>query len=75
MEGTTEEKLPADTLTFNDLRSDPGRISLDTVFKELQKLRTIRQLNLPHDLLGYRQETAFTTLRKFQIKKPNFSAN
>ncbi|MGM0974628.1 MAG: Tn3 family transposase [Bacillota bacterium] len=67
MEDTTEENSPTDSLSFNELKSDPGRVGLDTVFKELQKLRTIRQLNLPHDLFKeippkiirkYRQRTA-----------------
>ena len=39
-----------DSLTFSDLRADPGRSSLESVFKEITKLRTIHQLGLPEDL-------------------------
>ena len=37
-------------LSFSDLRSDPGRIGLESVFKEAQKLRTIQQLGLTDNL-------------------------
>ncbi|HSA34344.1 MAG TPA: DUF4158 domain-containing protein, partial [bacterium] len=39
-----------DTVTFNMLRSDPGRICLESVFNEIHKLQTIRKLKLPNDL-------------------------
>ncbi|TCO70421.1 Tn3 family transposase [Marinisporobacter balticus] len=39
-----------DTLSFSQLRADPGRIGLESVFKEITKLKTIQQLNLPPDL-------------------------
>ncbi len=39
-----------DTLSFSELRSDPGRIGLDSIFREVTKLKTIQQLGLPHDL-------------------------
>ncbi len=39
-----------DTLSFSQLRTDPGRIGLDSIFKEITKLKTIQQLNLPPDL-------------------------
>lgn len=39
-----------DTVTFNKLRSDPGRICLESVFNEIDKLQTIRKLKLPNDL-------------------------
>lgn len=37
-------------LSFSELRSDPGRIGLESVFREVQKLKTIQQLGLPNTL-------------------------
>lgn len=37
-------------LSFSDLHSDPGRIGLESIFKEVMKLKTIRKLNLPDNL-------------------------
>lgn len=39
-----------DPISFSKLRADPGRIGLESVFKEIAKLKTIQQLNLPLDL-------------------------
>jgi hypothetical protein len=39
-----------DSLSFSELRADPGRISLESVFKEIIKLRTIQQLDIPDNL-------------------------
>ena len=39
-----------DTITFNDLRSDPGRIGLESVFNEIKKLQIIKKLNIPENL-------------------------
>lgn len=41
-----------DTITFNMLRSDPGRICLESVFNEINKLQTIRKLKLPDNLFS-----------------------
>lgn len=41
-----------DSLSFNDLRSDPGRIGLESVFREITKLKTIQQLELPVNLFN-----------------------
>lgn len=41
-----------DSLSFSDLRADPGRIGLESVFKEVVKLKTIQQLNLPDNLFN-----------------------
>ena len=35
---------------FADLRADPGRVGLETVLKELEKLRCIEDVGLPEDL-------------------------
>ena len=38
--------------TFNELRSDPGRIGLESILKEIEKLRIIQQLELPENILN-----------------------
>ncbi len=37
---------------LHELKADPGRIGLDTVLEELEKLRRVRELALPPDLLA-----------------------
>jgi len=39
------------SVSFNELRSDPGRIGLDSVFQEVKKLRMLRNLQVPLHLL------------------------
>lgn len=39
-------------ITFNTLRSDPGRIGLESVFQEIDKLILIRELDLPPNLFA-----------------------
>ncbi|SHJ58891.1 DUF4158 domain-containing protein [Paramaledivibacter caminithermalis] len=46
---------------FNELRSDPGRLGLETIFLEIKKLRTIRNLNIP--------DTIFDNIPKKVLKK------
>jgi len=41
------------TITFNMLRSDPGRICLDSIFSEIDKLQTIRKLKIPNNLFEH----------------------
>ena len=38
--------------TFNELRSDPGRIGLESVLKEIEKLKIIQELELPENILN-----------------------
>jgi len=47
-----EEQLEEDQniLGFRELVSDPGRIGLDTLFKEIEKLRSVQDIQLPLDL-------------------------
>jgi hypothetical protein len=47
-----DASMSTDSLTFSELMADPGRISLESVFKEISKLRTIHQLGLPDDLFN-----------------------
>lgn len=52
---TSQEELELQddsSLSFSELRADPGRISLESVFSELKKLRTLQELNLPNDLFS-----------------------
>ncbi|GGA58993.1 putative transposase [Kroppenstedtia guangzhouensis] len=52
-ESTEEDfnpKDPEQPLTFRELVADPGRVGLDSLFREISKLRTIRHLQLPEDL-------------------------
>lgn len=42
----------SDSINFSDLRSDPGRIGLESVFREILKLKTIQQLKLPENLFS-----------------------
>lgn len=46
------EYTNADSLGFSDLRSDPGRIGLESVFREVVKLKTIQQLGIPENLFS-----------------------
>jgi hypothetical protein len=41
-----------DTISFSDLRSDPGKIGRDSLYKEIAKLKTIQQLNLQDSLFN-----------------------
>ncbi len=47
-----EDRIEGKSISFTELRADPGRIGLESVFKEISKLQTIRQLNLPGDLFN-----------------------
>lgn len=48
-----DTKSPAkEYITFNDLKSDPGRASLESVLRETSKLRLIRRLILPVNYLN-----------------------
>jgi hypothetical protein len=43
---SSQAKIP----TFNFLSSDPGGVTLEHLFQEIEKLKLIRQMNLPQDL-------------------------
>lgn len=68
-----------EALTFHELKSDPGGIGLETVFKELHKLQTIKGLQLPYDLFSdispkilkkYRKRTATEDIRELRRHPP-----
>ncbi|SHK41876.1 DUF4158 domain-containing protein [Tepidibacter formicigenes] len=50
-------------LSFSELRSDPGRIGLESVFIETKKLRTIQEISLPDDLF---QHVPYKILKKYK---------
>jgi hypothetical protein len=51
-ETEADDNIEEKSMSFGDLRADPGRIGLESVFKEINKLQTIRQLNLPDNLFN-----------------------
>lgn len=62
-------------LSFQELKSDPGKPGVESVLREVSKLRTIRNLELPDDLFRdiplkvltkYRQRTATEDLRELR---------
>lgn len=64
-----------ETPSFSELRADPGRIGLESVFREVIKLKTINQLGLPDNLFGniphkiikkYKQRTTSEDLRELR---------
>lgn len=42
-----------ESMNFASLKSDPGRVSLDSVLKEIEKLEFINQLELPEQQLSF----------------------
>jgi len=40
------------SISFNELRSDPGRIGLESILKEIYKLKTIGQIKIPDNLFN-----------------------
>jgi TnpA family transposase len=75
-EETEIEFIPSDeTLSFSELRADPGRVGLESVFREVTKLKTINQLGLPDNLFSnippkiikkYKQRTIAEDLRELR---------
>jgi hypothetical protein len=62
-------------LSFNELKADPGRAGVDSVLKEVNKLKIIRHLELPDDLFRdiphkvlkkYRQRVSTEDLRELR---------
>jgi hypothetical protein len=49
-EEPTAEDAPSDRLTLHDLKADPGRLRLDNVFAQIDRLRQVREVALPDDL-------------------------
>ena len=41
-----------ETISFSDIKADPGRVGLDSVLKEVEKLFFIRSLQLPIEALA-----------------------
>jgi TnpA family transposase len=51
-EDETEATMPGTRAVLNFLRGDPGRASLESVMRELERLETIRAIGLPSDLFA-----------------------
>jgi hypothetical protein len=60
-----DEENSDDSFNLSELQADPGRSSLETVFKEINKLKTINKLNLPIDLF---KDVPEKILRKYRTK-------
>ncbi len=76
---TEVEKIEEMPLSFRELVSDPGRVGLDSIFQEIKKLRTIRELELPENLFShlppkllkkYRQRAVSEDIRELR-RHPN----
>jgi len=74
-EEDTQTKDREQSLTFRELIADPGRVGLDSLFREITKLRTIRHLQLPDDLFSnvppkmikrYRQRAVTEDIRELR---------
>lgn len=61
MAGTSDGAEP----DFNSLRSDPGRIGLESIFKEIDKLATIREIKIPDSLFA---STPVAILEKYRLR-------
>lgn len=70
-----EDDTDSDCLSFQDLKSDPGRVGLESILKEVSKLRVICNLDLPnaifkkmpHKVLRkYRQRIATEDIRELR---------
>lgn len=54
-----------ESLSFTNLRSDPGRIGLESVFREVNKLKTIQEVELPDNLFNNIPEKM---LKKYKLR-------
>ncbi|WP_214629638.1 hypothetical protein [Paenibacillus agaridevorans] len=77
-----EEEAASDgstQISFNELKADPGRAGVDSVLKEVNKLRTIRILelsddlfrNIPHKVLKKYQQRVSTEDLREQRRHPD----
>ena len=55
----------SDWSVFSKLKSDPGRIGLNSVLKELAKLKRIDNVQLPEDLFS---EVSIKTLERYRLR-------
>lgn len=64
-ENNLDSNTNSDSISFSYLRADPGRIGLESVFREVTKLKTIQQLELPDNLFNNIPEKI---LRKYKLR-------
>ena len=50
--GVESQSPESGVFDFNNLKTDPGRVGLDSLLKEIDKLQAIRQLELPENLFA-----------------------
>lgn len=67
---TLPEDGAATATTLNDLKADPGRPGLESVFKEINKLNCIDQVDLPWDLFGRVPTKIVDTYRRRAATEP-----
>jgi len=74
-----EEPRTSAQVTFLDLKADPGRVSLDSMLREIAKLQRLRQVALPPDLFAgvspallrrYRDRVASEPVREVRRHAP-----
>jgi len=65
LETLSKNELDDSAISFNTLRSDPGRVGLESVFQEIEKLGTIRELEIPSDLF---LTTSNGLLKKYKLR-------
>ena len=53
------------SISFNELKSNPGNISVDSVLKEIDKLKTIGQINIPDNLFN---NISLNILRRYKLR-------
>lgn len=61
----SENEFEETAITFGDLRSDPGRIGLDSALREIEILRVIKELEIPQDLF---MGTPLGLLKKYKLR-------
>ncbi|MBN8190577.1 Tn3 family transposase [Bacillus sp. NTK074B] len=79
---SNDEKIKEDQtiLSFRELVSDPGRIGLDSLLKEIEKLQIVRDIQLPKELFSeippkllrnYRQRAVSEDIRELRRHPEN----
>ncbi len=62
--GSPDSPLDSDLVDLNDLKADAGRVGIDSLFREIAKLRRINEIGLEKDLFSGVSPKAFDALRR-----------
>ncbi|WP_026808952.1 Tn3 family transposase [Arenibacter latericius] len=65
VESITDTGDDSPTMSLNSIRSDPGRIGLESIFGEMDKLIAIRYLKIPDNLFA---STPFGIIEKYRLR-------